>query len=212
MEPDQPERSQRIGVFGGTFDPPHLGHVRAALAAMEQLELDRVLFVVSNYPWQKAPSRPVSPAKDRLAMVEAAIFAHPGLEVSRLEIDRGGPSYTVDTVEEILRQEEALGHRRPEIFVVIGADLLETLRSWEKPERLAEIATVAVVSRPGAIEPIGLPGWRVVTVVGPGVEISSSEVRTALSTQGADDERFVGMLSESVVRYIRGRSLYAGTR
>ena len=90
-----------IGIFGGTFDPPHLGHVAAALRCREALELDRVLLVVANDPWQKSPLREVSPAEDRVAMVRGAVAGIEGLEVSELEIGRGGPSYTIDTVREL---------------------------------------------------------------------------------------------------------------
>src|SRR5271169_3842537 len=92
----------RIGVLGGTFDPVHVGHLVAAMRAREALGLDRVLLVVANVPWQKAGTRPVTPAEDRFLMVQAAVAGVAGLEASRVEIDRGGPSYTVDTVRELL--------------------------------------------------------------------------------------------------------------
>lgn len=212
---DRTRKSWKIGVFGGTFDPPHLGHVGAALAGMDQLGLDRVLFVVSNHPWQKVPVHPVSPALDRLAMVEALVSTLPGLEASRLEIERGGPSYTIETVEEIFAQEELAGHLQPEIFVIIGSDLLETVPTWEKSEQLRKIVTVAVVTRPGSIVPVDLPGWSLVRVEGPGVDVSSSEVREVLSARSDSSERLeelAGKLSESVIHLIRSRNLYAGTR
>src|SRR6185437_1684705 len=101
-----PIRAERIGLLGGTFDPPHAGHLAAALACRDALALDRLLLVVANHPWQKAPQRRISPAEDRLAMVQAAVDGVPGLEVSRMEIDRGGPSYTIETVD-ALRQDAA---------------------------------------------------------------------------------------------------------
>ncbi|HEY5109480.1 MAG TPA: adenylyltransferase/cytidyltransferase family protein, partial [Acidimicrobiales bacterium] len=87
----------RLGIFGGTFDPIHLGHVEVADAVRDALGLDRMLVVVANHPWQKQ-DRPVTPAEDRYAMVAAALVDRPGLEASRIELDRGGPSYTIDTV------------------------------------------------------------------------------------------------------------------
>ena len=110
-------RPERIGILGGTFDPPHVGHVAAARAVMEQLGLDRLLLVVANDPWQKSGQRAVSPAEDRYALTEALAEEIPGAEASRLEIDRGGPSYSVDTAEEILarageRPRRALPGRR----------------------------------------------------------------------------------------------------
>src|SRR5271169_6912648 len=92
----------RIGIFGGTFDPVHVGHLVAATWAREALGLERVLLVVANVPWQKAGTRAVTPAEDRFLMVQAAVAGVAGLEASRVEIDRGGPSYTVDTVRELL--------------------------------------------------------------------------------------------------------------
>src|SRR6202163_1250648 len=92
----------RIGILGGTFDPVHVGHLVAATWAREAFGLDRVLMVVANVPWQKTGRRVVSAAEDRFLMVEAAVAGVAGLEVSRLEIDRGGPSYTVDTVREVV--------------------------------------------------------------------------------------------------------------
>ncbi|MCU1351667.1 MAG: nicotinate (nicotinamide) nucleotide adenylyltransferase, partial [Acidimicrobiales bacterium] len=90
--------TRRIGVFGGTFDPPHVGHLVAASQARHALELDTILLVVANQPWQKVDAREVSPAVDRLAMVRSAVSGAAGLEASALEIDRGGTSYTADTL------------------------------------------------------------------------------------------------------------------
>ena len=98
----EPERPARIGIMGGTFDPPHLGHVAAARAVIERLGLDRLLLVVANDPWQKSGQRAVSAAEDRYALTEALAEEIPGAEASRIEIDRGGPSYSVDTAEEVL--------------------------------------------------------------------------------------------------------------
>ena len=97
-----PEPPARIGILGGTFDPPHVGHVAAARAAIERLGLDRLLLVVANDPWQKSGQREISAAEDRYALTEALAREIPGAEASRLEIDRGGPSYSVDTAEAVL--------------------------------------------------------------------------------------------------------------
>src|ERR1700722_17635077 len=108
----------RIGIFGGTFDPVHVGHLVAAMWAREALELDRVLLVVANVPWQKAGTRRVTPAEDRFQVVQAAVDGVVGVEACRMEIDRGGPSYTADTVRELLVRD---GSARP--FVIVGADV-----------------------------------------------------------------------------------------
>src|SRR5206468_2026144 len=89
---------ERLGIFGGTFDPPHVGHLAAAVNVRHELQLDRVLLVVNNEPWQKVGSREISPAVDRLAMVAAAVGAVEGLEASSIELEAGGPSYTADTL------------------------------------------------------------------------------------------------------------------
>lgn len=200
-------RPARIGILGGTFDPPHCGHVAAALACREALALDRVLLVVANEPWQKVPQRNVTPAEDRLAMVEAAVMGLEGVEASRMEIDRGGPSYTADTVADVLREADRAGLPRPELYLVVGADLVESLSTWKRVEELRPEVTLAVVSRPGTglVEP---DGWRAVTVRGDAVDVSSSEVRERLERGGPPD----GLVPRAVVRCIRQRGLYAVRR
>jgi len=198
-------RPERIGLLGGTFDPPHCGHVAAAVACVDALDLDRLLLVVANHPWQKTPLRTVSPAEDRVAMVEAAAAGRPRLEVSRLEIDRGGPSYTIETVEELLG--EARGEQRPapEVFMVVGADLVESLPTWERVGELARLVTLVVVSRPRSPTPQPPAGWRSAVVATPGIDVSSSEVRTLL----AQGRPVGGLVPEAVIRCIHHRDLYA---
>jgi nicotinate-nucleotide adenylyltransferase len=200
--PDPPSPT-RIGIFGGTFDPPHAGHVAAARAVIDQLGLDRLLLVVANDPWQKSGQRAVSPAEDRFALVEALAPEIPGAEASRLEIDRGGPSYSVDTAEEILAE---AGGQPTELFLVIGADLVPEPDSWHRSEDLRRLVTLAVVSRPTGPPTAIPPGWRAVWVDGPQVAVSSSEVRQLLS-EGRSVE---GMAPEPIIRCILRRDLYAG--
>src|SRR5580658_6396943 len=164
--------------MGGTFDPPHAGHVAAARAVIDQLGLDRLLLVVANDPWQKSGQREVSPAADRFALVEAVAPEIPGAEASRLEIDRGGPSYSVDTAEEILAE---AGGQPVELYLVVGADLVPELGSWHRAADLRRLVTLAVVSRPTGTAPVAPPGWRVAWVDGPQVAVSSSEVRERLA-------------------------------
>jgi nicotinate-nucleotide adenylyltransferase len=198
-----PERPTRIGIFGGTFDPPHDGHVAAARAVTEQLGLDRLLLVVANDPWQKSGQRAVSPAADRYALTELLAEEIPGAEASRLEMERGGPSYSVDTAEEILAE---AGGRPTELFLVIGADLVPELGSWHRSEDLRRLVTLAVVSRPTGPSPAIPPGWRVEWVDGPQVAVSSSEVRDLLR-KGRSVE---GMVPEPIIRCIGRHDLYAG--
>jgi nicotinate-nucleotide adenylyltransferase len=198
--PNLPGRS-RIGIFGGTFDPPHVGHAAAAAAVKDALPLDQLLLVVTNDPWQKSPTRPITPAEDRFAMAQALAETLDGVEASRMEIDRGGPSYTVETVEE-LRSVEGSG---TEIVLVVGADLVPELGTWERVDELRDLVTLAVVSRPTAVRPPAPEGWRVDWVNGPQVDVSSSAVRAALAA-GDDIENLV---PEAVIRCIRLRNLYA---
>jgi nicotinate-nucleotide adenylyltransferase len=197
-----PEPPARIGIFGGTFDPPHEGHVAAGRAVTERLALDRLLLVVANDPWQKSGQRAVSPAEDRYAMTQALAGEIPGAEASRLEIDRGGPSYSVDTAEEILAR---AGGRPVELYLVVGADLVPELGTWHRHEDLQRLVTLAIVSRPTDAVPAVPPGWRAEWVDGPQVPVSSSEVR-ALLAAGRPVE---GMVPEAVIRCIRRRALYA---
>lgn len=170
----------RIGVFGGTFDPIHVGHLVAAVNARHTLGLDRVLFVVANEPWQKVGDRPVSPALDRLALVDAALGDVDGLEASRLEIDRGGPSYTIDTIEELRRLEPTA-----DLYLIVGADVIAGLATWERLDDVRRETTMVVVNRPGSTPVLPgrdgrLTGWNAVAIEIPALEISSTDLREGL--------------------------------
>ena len=199
-----PSSPIRIGILGGTFDPPHVGHVAAARAATEQLGLDRLLLVVANDPWQKSGRREISAAEDRFALTEALAGEVPGAEASRLEIERGGPSYSVDTVEEVLALTGS-GGRPAELFLVVGADLVPELASWHRVGDLQRLVTLAVVSRPTGANPAVGPGWRVNRVDGPRVAVSSSDVRDRL----AAGRPVADLVPAPVVRCIRRRGMYA---
>jgi nicotinate-nucleotide adenylyltransferase len=212
LPPDSPVGPPaRIGIFGGTFDPPHNGHVAAARAVRHALDLDRLLLVVANDPWQKSPIRLITPAEDRFAMAQALAEMIPGAEASRMEIDRGGPSYTVETVETLVEEAAASGMAAPQIFLVVGADLAGDLGTWERSDELAALVTLAVVPRPavpGQVAPPAqpvAPGWRAARVDGPLVDVSSSAVRDVLERGGSVDE----LVPAPVMRCIRRRNLYA---
>jgi nicotinate-nucleotide adenylyltransferase len=200
-----PDRPERIGILGGTFDPPHAGHVAAGRTAVGTLGLDRLLLVVANDPWQKSGRRTVSPAEDRYALTEALAADIPRAEASRLEIDRGGPSYSVETAEAVLA---ATGSPAPRLYLVVGADLVPELETWERPDDLKRLVVLAVVSRPHSPEPVVPAGWRVARVDGPAVDVSSSEVRERLAA-GRSVE---GMVPAGVIRCIRRRDMYAVRR
>jgi nicotinate-nucleotide adenylyltransferase len=203
-----PDRPERIGILGGTFDPPHAGHVAAGRAAVETLGLDRLLLVVANDPWQKSGRRTVSPAEDRFALTEALAADIPRAEASRLEIDRGGPSYSVETAEAVLAANRAAGDPAPDLYLVVGADLVPELETWMRPADLERLVTLAVVSRPNSPAPVVPVGWRVVRVDGPAVDVSSSEVRERLAAGGSVE----GLVPAGVIRCIRRRDMYAVRR
>ncbi|MCY4630633.1 MAG: nicotinate-nucleotide adenylyltransferase [bacterium] len=193
-----PPRPERLGVFGGTFDPPHIGHLAAAEAARWALGLDRVLFVVANTPWQKVDEQAVSPAADRLALVRAAVTNQEGFEVSTLEIDRGGDSSTAETLTD-------LANDARELFLIVGSDLADSLDTWRRPEDIRSLATVAVVARLGATGAgVPPPGWRWIAVEGPGVEVSSTHVRRWLGEGRPLDS----VMSQPVAAEIERRGLY----
>jgi len=191
--------SERLGIFGGTFDPPHIGHLVTAVNVRHDLALDRVLLVVNDVPWQKVGSRSISPAADRLAMVEAAVRGVDGLEASRIEIDAGGPSFTADTLA-TLRAESA----DRELFVILGADAAAGLLTWERADEVRDLATVVAVHRPGVADVTPLAGWRWVRLDLPGLEVSSTDLR-----QRARDGRPLDYLVPGpVIDCIAARGLY----
>jgi nicotinate-nucleotide adenylyltransferase len=194
---------ERIGIFGGTFDPIHVGHLVAAVNVRYALSLDRLLLVVANQPWQKEGVRSITPAEDRLAMVEAAVGDVPGMEASRIEIDRGGPSYTVDTVEVV-----AAANKDASLFTVVGADVADVLHTWERVEVIARLSSLVVVNRPGSMLRAPLEGWRVVEVEVPALEVSSTDLRN----RARDGRPLEYLVPEGAVRVIRSRGLYAGRR
>ncbi len=192
---------ERIGVFGGTFDPPHVGHLVTAVNVRHALGLDRLLLVVANEPWQKVGSRPISAAADRLAMVEAAVVDVAGLEACALEIERGGPSYTADTLADLADR-----HPGAELVLVLGADAAAGLHTWERIEEVRARASLAVVDRPGAAPPAVPPGWDWTHVEVPRLEVSSTDVRDRV----ADGRPLDYLLPPAVISCVRERRLYRG--
>jgi nicotinate-nucleotide adenylyltransferase len=194
---------ERVGVFGGTFDPPHLGHLVTAVNVRHAVGLDRLLLVVNNVPWQKLGTRPISAADDRAAMVEAAVQGAEGIEASRLEIDRGGLSYTADTLQALLDE-----RTDRELFVVLGSDAAAGLPTWERVAEVRSLATVVVVDRPGSEPQAPLPGWRWVRVEVPRIEVSSTDLRARV----ADGRPLDYLVPDAVVACIEERRLYRESR
>jgi nicotinate-nucleotide adenylyltransferase len=200
-----------IGVLGGTFDPVHLGHLAVAEEVRETLRLERVLFVPARLPVHK-PGRPVSPAQDRVAMVDLAIADNPAFALSRIEVDRDGPSYAVDTLETLAGEALAAG-REPDLTFILSAEAYAGLPSWHRPERVLELCRMAVVPRPGAapVDPVAMarlvPGAdrRTVVLDGPRLDISGSTIRARV----AAGRSIRYLVPDAVVAYIGDHGLYA---
>ncbi len=189
----------RIGIFGGTFDPVHVGHLVTAVNVRHLLGLDFVLLVVANEPWQKA-GRALTPALDRLAMVEAAVADVEGLRASSLEIERGGPSYTADTLAEITRRWPVA-----QLFLVLGSDSAAGLHTWERVEEVRVQVELVVVDRPKSTLPPLPKGWTGRVVEVPRLDISSTDLRARL----AEGRPVRWLLPEPVIRLVEERGLYA---
>lgn len=189
----------RIGVLGGTFDPPHLGHLLLAEAAREGLALDRVVFVPARVPPHKRGRR-VSPAATRLALLRAALRGT-GFAISTIELDRPGPSYTVDTLEHLAR-----GRRPARLFLLVGADSLADLPTWRDPGRILELAVLAVAARPGVrtLRVARRHARRVVFLGNPEVDIASSDLRARVAA--GRSIRF--LTPPAVVRHVARLGLY----
>ena len=194
---------ERLGVFGGTFDPPHVGHLVCAVNVRHELGLDRVLLVVNNVPWQKAGTRTVSPAEQRLGMVTAAVADVEGLEASRVEIDAGGPSYTADTLAALLDDDPTR-----ELYVILGADAAAGILTWERCDEVRDLATIVAVGRPGAAPAAAPAGWRWTTVEVPSLEVSSTDLRA----RAADGRPLDYLVTHEVADWIESHQLYRDVR
>lgn len=198
---DPPVR--RVGLLGGTFDPPHVAHVVAAAWVRAALGLDEVRLVVAHRPWQKVGDRQITAAPDRLALVEAAVAPVPGLRASDVELRRGGDSFTIDTLTELAAAE-------PEVawFVIVGADAAAGLATWHRWRELPARATFVVVTRGGeAPHPDPPEEFRIVRVPIPRLEVSSTELRGRLAAGLPID----GLVAPAVSSAIAERGLYRGT-
>jgi len=189
---------RRIGLFGGTFDPPHVGHLVTAVNVRHALDLDVVILMVANVPWQKEGSRSITAAADRLAMVEAAVADVPGLEAGRLEIELGGPSFTADTLAALAEQEPGAS-----LFTIVGDDAAAGLATWERHEVVTARSTMVVVDRPG--EPVELAGdVRWIHVEVPRLEVSSTDLRARFG----DGRPLDYLVTDPVLQVIEARRVY----
>jgi len=195
----------RIAIFGGSFNPIHYGHLLLADEVLEALELDRILFVPAAVPPHKSPAR-LAPAGDRHEMVRLATAGFPKFEVSDVELRRAGPSYTVDTLEE-------LRVPRVDLFLIVGSETFLDLLTWREPRRIAELARLVVVPRVGsAFDPDSAAAQKVVREIGQeplivratSLPISASDLRRRVR----EGRSIAYRLPEAVAAYIRARRLY----
>ena len=192
----------RLGVMGGTFDPVHHGHLVAASEVQSLFELDEVAFVPSGQPWQKAGT-PVSPAEHRYLMTVIATASNPGFWVSRVDIDRPGPTYTIDTLRDLAAQQPDA-----ELFFITGADAMEQILSWKDADELFGLAHFIGVTRPGyTLSDEHLPRDAVSLVEVPAMAISSSACRQRVLAA----RPVWYLVPDGVVQYIGKHRLYRGT-
>ncbi|MGW5670778.1 nicotinate-nucleotide adenylyltransferase [Micromonospora sp. NPDC003776] len=194
------EDIRRVGIMGGTFDPIHHGHLVAASEVADRFGLDEVVFVPTGQPWQKA-DEPVSSAEDRYLMTVIATASNPRFQVSRVDIDRGGPTYTVDT----LRDLHAEYGPKVQLFFITGADALERILSWKDLDEALALAHFIGVTRPGfELSDKHLPADTVSLVQVPAMAISSTDCRARV----ARGEPVWYLVPDGVVQYIAKRRLY----
>jgi nicotinate-nucleotide adenylyltransferase len=187
--------------MGGTFDPIHHGHLVAASEVQSWFDLEEVVFVPTGQPWQKA-EREVSAAEDRYLMTVIATASNPRFSVSRVDIDRSGPTFTVDTLRDLLAE------RGPEwdLYFITGADALEQILSWRDPDELFDLAHFVGCTRPGhGLSAEGLPADKVTLVEVPALTISSTECRARV----AQGEPIWYLVPDGIVQYITKRRLYS---
>ena len=206
---DRGEVGGRIGILGGTFDPPHLGHLLIAETARVALDLESVLFVPAGEPWLKSGQR-ITAAQQRLRMVQLAVADNPDFCVSDCEVRRNGASYTVDTLRELRRAYPD----DTEFFFVVGSDVLEQFHRWKEPDEILRLCRLAVIERPGAPAeglavlagrfPDAAASGAVVLVPGPRVDFSASELRRIL----AEGQSVRYQVPDAVAEYIKQHELY----
>jgi len=192
---------RRIGLFGGTFDPPHLGHLALAECARDQLALERVLFVPAGTPPHKRRAGRSSAAR-RVAMTRIAVRGNRAFRVSLVEVRRRGPSFTVDTLRELAQR-----FPRSQWFLLLGADSLADFANWHRPREILELATLVVAARPG-VPRRGGPRRGVRWLENFAVDISSSAIRAR--ARAGRPVRY--LVPDAVATYIARHRVYAGTR
>ncbi len=209
MASEEPHR-RRVGILGGTFDPPHLGHLLIAETARVALYLETVMFLPAGEPWLKSGQR-ITPAEHRLRMVQLAVADNPNFCVSDCEIRRTGATYTVDTLRQLRREFPA----DTELYFIVGSDVLAQFHRWKEPEAILDLCRLAVIERPGSpVEgvaalraqfPEAPDSGAVVSVAGPRVDFSASELRRVLAARLSTRYQ----IPDAVAKYIATVGLYA---
>ena len=200
MVDNNADEVRRIGIMGGTFDPIHHGHLVAASEVADRFALDEVVFVPTGHPWQKGDVA-VSPAEDRYLMTVIATASNPRFHVSRVDIDRGGPTYTVDTLRD-LREEYG---PKAQLFFITGSDALAKILSWKDTDQIFTLAHFIGVTRPGfPLSDAHLPADTVSLVQVPAMAISSTDCRARV----AAGKPVWYHVPDGVVQYIAKRHLY----
>jgi nicotinate-nucleotide adenylyltransferase len=205
-----PMRAGSVGVMGGTFDPIHVGHLATAEEARQALGLERVLFMPAGVPPHK-PDQFITKADHRVAMVDLAIRDNPAFELSRLEVDRTGPSFTVDTVELLVARARKAG-KEPDVTVILSTESFRGLPTWSEPERLLRQCRLAIVPRDGFPTPgrawveEHFPGFeeRVSFLDSPRLKLSATEIRERV----AAGRSIRYLVPDAVIRYIEDHALY----
>lgn len=197
---------RELGILGGTFDPVHVGHLIVAEEVRVKIGLEKVLFMPAGQPWQKA-ARPIAPVEHRLEMLRLAMLSTPYFEISRLEVDHPGPSYTVDTLAALASQAPGT-----EFHFILGWDALRELPLWKEPERILALARLVAVSRPHSPRPslsrleavLPRARERIRVLAGPYLDISSSDIRRRV----AQGKSIRYLVPEAVENYIQQKGLY----
>lgn len=201
----------RVGVFGGSFDPVHQGHLALAWHALHTLQLDQVRWIPSHRPWQKTSgphARRLAPVRDRCAMVALAIAQEPQFKLDLCEALRPGASYTIDTLSDIRNKTEST-----DLVLLLGQDQYANIHTWHRWRDVLVAATLAVTARgdqsPQAAPEVTAVWHRLKIVTMPPSDVSSTEIRARLATGARPMTLVPGMLSEPVARYIAQRGLYS---
>lgn len=195
----------RLGLLGGTFDPPHWGHLAAARAVRDALGEIEVSLVVANDPWQKSDARTITSAEIRVEMTRALVKDEPHVSVDDREVRRGGPTYTVDTLLELHAE-----NSDRDLFLIVGADTASRIHTWHRSHDLISLSTLVIVNRPGNSIDLApeMAAWKQIVVPMNPIDVSSTAIRTAV----ANGQSIADMTAPRVAAIIADHHLYQEAR